>query len=430
MSAQPCDLLLSGGFVVTMAEPGRVFWPGSVAIRGCDIVAVGRASQVEAEWRPAVTLDCGAQAILPGLVNCHVHAGMSLLKGRAGDRTLQQREVIWPFVEAITEKASYIGTRLACLQMMKSGITTFADMWPFPDANAEAVKSTGLRAVLAPYGRTYATGEIEALVSATQRWNDPRLMPAIGIHSLRACASETLHGAAEVARTHGLRVHMHAGENREDFKDGHDLFEIDALGLLRPGTILAGCIHFTKEEIDLAVERGSGVAHNPISNAQFGIGFAPLTQLMRRMPVGLGTDIAGADGHHDLFDEARMAVLADRGRGAVPALGPEDALTMATIGGAGVLGLDRLIGSLEAGKRADVSTVDLDDPRFIPLDRDRPEQILSHLLFVAASADVDTVIVDGQVVVRGGNVVNLDEEEIMSQGREISITCLAKARLA
>ena len=430
---QPCDILLAGGFVVTMERPqGRTFRPGSVAIRDTDIVAVGSSAEVEAQWHARLRLDCSARAILPGLVNSPVHAGMSLLKGRAGDRPLHRRlrEVVWPFVQAMDERASYLGTRLGCLEMVKAGITTFADMWPFPDATAEAVKSCGLRAVLASYGRTYTVGELEALAAAPKRWNDPRLTPAVGIQSLYGVEADTLRQAAATARDRGLRIHMHASETREEVDDGHDFYEIDALGLLRPGTILAHGVHATERELDLAAERSAGIAHNPIANAKLGTGIAPLALMQARLPVGLGTDSAAANDRHDLFDEMRMALLLDRRRGEASTLAPADALAMATIGGASVLGLDSEIGSIEPGKRADIIAIDLDDPRFVPLHRDRPAQVLSHLVFSATGADVETVIVDGRIVVRNGVAETLDEADIIAKGREAAASRLSAAGLA
>jgi 5-methylthioadenosine/S-adenosylhomocysteine deaminase len=430
---QPCDILLAGGFVVTMERPqGRTFWPGSVGIRDTDIVAVGPSAEVEAQWHARLRLDCSAHAILPGLVNSHVHAGMSLLKGRAGDRPLHRRlrEVVWPFAQAMDERASYLGTRLGCLEMMKAGITTFADMWPFPDATAEAAKSCGLRAVLASYGRTHTVGELEALAAAPKRWNDPRLTPAIGIQSLYGVEADTLRQAAATARDRGLRIHLHASETREEVDDGHDFYEIDALGLLRPGTILAHAVHATERELDLAAERGAGIAHNPIANAKLGTGIAPLALMQARLPVGLGTDSAAANDRHDLFDEMRMALLLDRRRGEASTLAPADALAMATIGGASVLGLDSEIGSIESGKRADIIAIDLDDPRFVPLHRDRPAQVLSHFVFSATGADVETVIVHGRIVVRNGVAENLDEADIIAKGREAAASRLSAAGFA
>ena len=409
-----------------------MIWPGSVAIRGRDIVGVGSSAEIAAEWRPVATLDCREHAILPGLINCHVHAGMSLLKSRVGDRPFRRRlrEIIWPLAEALTENAAYVGTRLGCLEMMKAGITTLADMWPFPDANAEAVKSTGLRAVLAPLGRTYATGEIEGLASAAQRWNDDRLTPAVGLPPRSEWARETLRSVAAIAQTSGLRIHIDAAEGHEEITKDNGVEEMDALGLLRPGTLLAGCTRVTPQEIDLMVAHGATFSLNPISNAKLGTGIAPVVLVKGRLPVGLGTDSVCSNDRHDLFDEMRMAVLADRGCGAGAALSAQDALALATISGARVLGLEHQIGSLEAGKRADVITVDLDDPRFVPLHRDRPDQVLSHLVFVASCTDVDTVVVDGRVLVRDGNARNLDETELMNQGRDVSRTSLSRAGLA
>lgn len=426
---QPCDLLLSGGFVVTLAKRGQTFWPGSVAIKGRDIVGVGPADDLARKWLPKQTLDCGTHAILPGFVNCHVHAGMSLLKGCVRG-PFRKEQVLQALVDAITETAAYTGTRFGCLQMMKSGITTFADMWPFPDANAEAVTGVGMRAVLAPFGRSSTTQELEALASAPARWNNHRLAPAMGVHSLRTSIWGHLRSAAEIALAHDLRIHMQAGVRTPESAGGNSLKDAETLGLLRPGTILADLAHATQPEIDLASKCGAGVALLPVSNAQLGSGNAPLARFKARLPVGLGTDAAGAYGRHDLFDEMRVAVLADRGHGAAANLGPEDALEMATIGGARVLRLDDLIGSLETSKRADIVTIRLDDPRFVPLDRGRPQQLLSHLVFAAAAVDVDTVVVDGHMLVQQGIALHLDEEELIAQAREMSNTVLARAGLS
>ncbi len=432
MPPRTCDLLLSGGIVVTMTEPNQVFWPGSVAINGREIVAVGLADEIAAQWQPTATLDCSTQVVLPGLVNCHVHAGLSLLNGRVNDLPFPQwlRKVIWPFAEAMTERASYIGTRLGCLKMMKAGITTFADMWTFLDANAQAVKGMGLRAIMAPYGRTYSTDEFEAMASGAQRWNNDRLTPAIGVRSLYEWTSECLHAASAAARTFGLRIHIDAAETREGIVEGRGIAEVDALGLLRAGTILASCAHVTPQEIDLAALRGAGVALVPISTAKHGSGIAPVAQMKGRVPVGLGTDSVCSNDRYDLFDEMRIAVLASRGRGVAAALGGEEALVMATIGSARVLGLDHWIGSLEVGKRADVITLDLNDPRFVPLHRDRSAQVLAHILFVASGTDVDTVIVDGRILLRDGDAQGLDETELIYQAREISPACMKRAGLA
>ena len=424
---QPCDLLLLDGLVVTMAKRGEMFCPGSVAISGRDIVAVGPTEELARNWLPKLTLDCRAQAILPGFINCHVHAGMSLLKGRAG-HALQDEQILWPLLETITEKAAYTGTHLACLEMMKAGITTFADMWPFPHANAEAVTIAGLRAVLAPWARTYATQELEALASAP--WNNDRLMPSVGLHSLRAVSRDGLRLIAQFARGHDLRIQMHAGRCETESPSGDNLRDAEAIGQLPTGTILADFVNATESEIGLLAKRGTGVAHLPVSNAQVGSGIAPLAQFKGRFPVGLGTDAAGAYGRHDPFDEMRVALLADRGHRAAANLGPQDALDMATIEGARVLRMDHLIGSLEPGKRADLVAINLDDPRFVPLDRGRPAQLLSHLVFAAVAADVDIVIVDGRILVQRGSALHLDEQELIARAREMSGAVLARAGLS
>jgi 5-methylthioadenosine/S-adenosylhomocysteine deaminase len=426
---KPCDLQLSNGFVVTMANGGEICWPGFVAIQGRDIVGVGP-SECADEWRAAIILDCSDSVILPGFISCHVHAGISLLKAAAAAADLlREPEIAWAFIEATTEDSAYVGTRLGCLQMMKAGITTFADMWPFPDANAEAVKSVGMRAVLAPYTRSYDARGFDTIASAASRWMDDRLTPAIGIHSLRDCSRETLGWAGDAARAHDLKVHADAARSKAGAGDGRCIAEAKEMGVLRRGTVLVGCADATEEEFNVAAECGAGIACVPVSDAQLARSVSPLSRWKQRMLVGLGTDISGAQGRHDFFDEMRMAILMDRVSIDDSKLKPRDALEMATIDGARVLGMEHTIGSLEIGKRADLITVRLDDPRFAPLHWDRPDQVLSHLLFAAAPIDIATVIVDGRVLFQNQRALHLDEEEIVRESREASTTCLAKAGL-
>ena len=434
------DLLLAGGFVVTMHRPpgaagerpvGRVFHPGTVAVRDGAIVAVGPAAEVEAAWTAPERIDCARAAVLPGLVNGHVHAAMSLLKGRAGARPLARRlrEVVWPFARAMDEDACRVASRLGCLEMMRAGITTFCDMWPFLDATADAVAESGLRAVLSPY-LLEDGGELDALPAAAARWNNPRLGVAVGIQSLYGCPEPLARRAAAVAAEAGLPIHMHAAETREEVAAGHTVARIDALGLLGPGTILAHAVHVTDADMARIAARGAGVAHNPGSNAKLGTGIARAGALRAAgVAVGLGTDSAAANDRHDLFDEMRLALLFDRRDGA-GTLGPADALAMATIDGARVLGLDGLIGSLAPGKRADLIVVDLADPRFAPLHLDRPDAVLADLVFVAGAADVRDVVVDGRVVVRDRRATTLDGAEVAAAARRAAERCLGAAGLA
>lgn len=424
------DLLLSGGFVVTMDRSRRTFCPGSVAIRGRDIVAIGPSSEVDAQWPAATTLRLESHAILPGLVNCHVHAAMSLLRGAAGDQPLPERlrRVVWPYLRAMDEDDCYAASQLGCLEMLKAGITTFADMWPHVGATARAVEESGLRALLSPYlmdrsshpmdraGDVEAgSRELEREIDDACRWRSQRVGVALGIQSLSACTEATLQWASAVASERGLPVHIHVAETKAEADAGQSVRELDRLGLLRPRTILAHAVWITPEEMDLIAERGAGVAHNPTSNAKLGVGVAPLRDMVTRgVTVGLGTDSAAANDRHDLFDEMRMALLLQRRWIPAEPLGPLDVLTAATVTGARVVALDHLVGSLEAGKRADLIAVDLRDPRFVPLHPDRPEQVYAHLVFAATAGDVDTVVVDGCLLMREHVVLAMDEPTVIA----------------
>jgi 5-methylthioadenosine/S-adenosylhomocysteine deaminase len=426
-----CDLLLAGGCVVTPDRFPAILRDGAVAVRAGALVAVGPAAEVEAAWRPRERIAGDALASLPGLVNTHVHAAMSLLKGRAGDRPLARRlrEVVWPFARAMDEDSCRDAARLGCLEMLRAGITTFNDMWPVLDATAEAATEAGLRAVLSPY-LLEDSRDLDALPDMPGRWSNPRVSVAVGIQSLYGCPEPLARRAAEIAADHGLPIHMHACETRAEVEAGHTVARIDELGLLRPGTILAHAIHVTDEDIATIAARGAGVAHNPVSNAKLGTGVARTAALRAAgIAVGLGSDSAAANDRHDLFDEMRLALLLDRRHGP-GTLGAADALRMATLDGARVLGLDRQIGSLEVGKRADLITVDLSDPKFAPLDLGRADQVLAQLVFSAGAPDVRDVVVDGRVVLRNRNPTTVDPLSVIERGRDAASRCLAAAGIA
>jgi 5-methylthioadenosine/S-adenosylhomocysteine deaminase len=309
--------------------------------------------------------------------------------------------------------------------MMKSGITCFADMWLFADVTAEAVKGSGLRALIAPYGQNLAAADIETFVSSSRKWNDDRVTPALGIAFPETCSNQALEKIAAASRRNDLKIEMHAG-NPEHFA-ARPWKNFDEIGLLGPRTILADCVYATSGEIDLAASCGASVAYTPIADSKFGAGVAPLARIRESMHVGLGTDSVG---NVDLFDEMRLVLLIDRGLGLGAGLEAEDALALATMGGARTLGLDSLIGSLEAGKRADLTVVNLGDSRFTPLHLDRSEQVVSHLVFVGSASDVDTVIVNGRILVRDGVAQGIDESELIAKSREMSHKCFLKAGLA
>lgn len=431
MTASDCDLLLAGGCIVTPDLLPAVLGNGAVAIRDGAIVAVGPAAEIGAAWRPREQIAGEHLAILPGLINTHVHAAMSLLKGRAGDRPLARRlrEVVWPFARVMDEDAARDGARLGCVEMLRAGITTFNDMWPQLDATAEAVIETGARAILSPY-LLEDSRDLDNLAEAPARWRSSRLSVAVGIQSLYGCPEALARRAADVAGTHGLPIHMHACETRAEVEAGHTVARIDELGLLRRGTILAHTIHVSDGDIARIAQRDAGVAHNPISNAKLGTGVAPAAALRAAgIPVGLGSDSAAANDRHDLFDEMRLALLLDRRHGP-GTLRAADALRMATLDGARVLGLEARIGSIEVGKRADLISIDMSDPKFAPLDLGRPEQVLAHLVFSAGASDVRDVVVDGRVVLRGRQFTTLDMREAVARANQAASRCLAAAGIA
>jgi 5-methylthioadenosine/S-adenosylhomocysteine deaminase len=434
--AGPADatLLVSGGIVITMDAERRVLAPGAVAVRGREIVAVGSVEAVEREHPSATRIDATTRIVLPGLVNTHTHAPMVMYRGLADDLALMDwlQHYIFP-AEAKTVAPGFVraGTRLAALEMIRSGTTTYADMYYFEEEIARETKKAGLRAVLgqtiigfpAPDAKTVqdALARTEAFIREFR--DDDLIVPAVAPHSAYLLDREALLACRDLARKHGVPLLIHLAETEDEVKTIRERHAasptgyLDAIGFWAPTTVAAHGVWVSPEDIGTLTRRQVGVSHNPESNMKLASGAAPVPQyLAAGTRLGLGTDGAASNNDLDMFEAMRATALlhklTTRDPRAVPAAA---VLEMATIGGARVLGLDRLVGSLEPGKRADLIVVSADHPRMTPL-----YDPVSHLVYVARGDDVETTIVNGQVLMRERRVLTLNEPEVLAESRRLA----------
>jgi 5-methylthioadenosine/S-adenosylhomocysteine deaminase len=428
------DLLISGGLTVTLDDSWTLIEDGAVAVAGGQIVAVGAASDLVPAYPAAERIDAGGHAIMPGLINCHTHAPMTLFRGLADDLPLDVwlHEHIWP-AEAWAVKPEMVtwGTLLAAAEMIRGGTTLFTDMYFYEDDIGQAAKSAGIRAILgealvdfpSPNGKSPAAGlaYTEDLLS---KWaGDPLVRVSVQPHSPYAASADLLVKSKELATLHGALFLTHVAETASEVaetraKTGRTpAVYLDELGVLDRNTVFAHGVHLTCEEIELIAERGTGVAHCPQSNLKLASGTAPLLAFQKSgVRVGLGTDGAASNNDLNMWGEINSAALLHKLVNNDPtAADARTVVRLATRGGADLLGLGDQLGSLEVGKRADLILIDLQQPHLVPL-----YDIYSHLAYAVAKGDVTTVVIEGQVVMRDRRLLTLDEEEIMAHAREIA----------
>lgn len=430
-SAEPGRLLVDGGTVLVMDEEGTVLPGGAVLIEGERIVGLFDRA---APRPPGVeVLDASGQLVIPGLVNTHGHAAMSLLRGLADDLPLMTwlEENIFPAeAELVAPDFVYWGTLLSSIEMLKSGTTTFADMYFFREEVVRAITEAGIRAVAGPsiigFPAPDFASPAESLAEADaffEKYREhPLLVAGTSSHALYTTSLDDTRAALEVADRHGAPFQIHAAEAKDEDDRAREatgmgvIEALDSIGALRPGTVLAHGIYLSEEDIGRIAAGGAGVAHNPESNMKLGADrAAPVTEFLAAgIPVGLGTDGPASNNDLDLFGEMDTAAKLHKFAAGDPTRLPaETVFRMATAGGARVLGLQDRIGSLEVGKLADIVLVETRRPGLTPLYRP-----YSHLVYAVRGSDVRTVLVNGRVVVRDREILTVDEEAVMAKARE------------
>jgi 5-methylthioadenosine/S-adenosylhomocysteine deaminase len=431
-NAKTVDIVITGGTVLTMAGPN--IDSGAVAIDQHKIIAVGKATDIAKKYTGRTTIDAKGKAILPGFVNAHTHVPMTLFRGIADDRDLMDwlQHFIFP-AEAKNVTADFVkwGTRLAAIEMIQSGTTSFADMYYFESDIARETKRAGLRGVLGetvidfPVADNKTWDDALAYVRKyVNEWkNDDLITPAIAPHAPFTVSRDHLRQVRKLADELHMPILIHVSETKQELKDvaekqggllpGLYLNSIDFLG---HDVIAAHGVWLTPEEIRIFAEKKVGVAHCPESNQMLASGVAPVVDMRNAgINVGLGTDgPAGSNNNLDMIEEAASAARLQKVmRGDPKALSARDVLEMATIGGAKVLGLDSKVGTLEEGKRADVIVIDLQQPKSQPV-----YAVESAIVYAASGSSVTDTIVDGKVLMRSRKVLTVDVPATLKKAKE------------
>jgi len=429
------DLVVNGDFVVTMDPAMTVQTGAAVAIDEGVILAIGPSAEIAAAYPAKVTLDGANRVVMPGLVNGHSHAAMTLLRGVADDLALMDwlQNYIFPAeVEFVDAEFVRIGTELACWEMIRGGTTTFVDMYYYPDTIAEVVERCGMRALVSATVIDQRSPDAENAADSIAKGNDfierwlgrnNRITPIFGPHANYTLDVEQLRATRAAAMKYGVPISIHLSESPYEVqysKDTYGMTSIDLLesiGFFDGPTIAAHVVWPATEEIPILVERKVGVIHNPTSNMKIASGVAPIAEMLAAgVRVGLGTDGAASNNDLDMWEEMRLAALLQKVEQMNPEVLPATTvLRMATSGGATAIGLGDTIGSLEVGKRADLIQVAFVDVHHIPT-----YDVLSHLVYVNDEQDVSAVVVDGKVLMLDGDFRTIDTARVAREARVLA----------
>jgi 5-methylthioadenosine/S-adenosylhomocysteine deaminase len=424
------DLIVAGDHVVTMDPAATVIVNGAVAIDDGVILAVGPADEINASYNSEQTLAGNHRIVLPGLVNGHSHAAMTLLRGVADDLALMDwlNNYIFPAeVEFVDADFVRIGTELACWEMIRGGTTTFVDMYYYPDIIADVVDSCGMRALISATVIDQRSPDAESAVDAIQKGSDfigrwqgrnSRITPIFGPHANYTLNADQLRATRAAAMELGAPISIHMSESPFEVQYSKNTFGttsiefFESIGFFEGPTIAAHVVWPTEAEIPILAERKVGVIHNPTSNMKIASGISPVTDMLKAgVRVGLGTDGAASNNDLDMWEEMRLASFLQKVEQMNPeVLSASTVLNMATRGGATAIGLGDSIGSLEVGKRADLIQVAFDDVHHVPT-----YDVISHLVYVNDEQDVASVVVDGKILMREREILTIDTERVATE---------------
>lgn len=426
------DLLLDGGMILTMDSDRRIIPEGVVAVQGARIAWVGSKAEAEGLFLAPQRVDTAGKVVMPGLVNTHGHWAMTLFRGLVDDRPLEEwLKTIWRVEAAFTSPANVAaGARLAMVEMLHSGTTCAADMyWQFPHTT-EAARQAGFRMLNGPsfaeltgYGGKRGTEYAGAIDYLDRYRDDPLIHLCIQVHATYTTTRAMMEDARRLAEERGLIFVTHAAESKGEMtmvreKYGQTPIEvIDQAGLLGPRALLAHCVHLSDAEIARLAETGTSVAHCPSSNLKLASGIARVAEMLAAgVNVTIGTDGPASNNDLDLFHEAQLAAMVQKGVSGDPTTLPaEQVVAMMTVGGARAMGLGDRLGSLETGKLADIAVIDLASPAMTPC-----YDIYSQLVYAAGPGDVSDVVINGRVVMREREILTLDEEGVKADVRQIA----------
>lgn len=432
---QIVDTIILGGRVLPMDDINTVLPEGAVAIEGENIVAVGPAAEIRSRFTGHLEIDARDSLIMPGLINGHTHAAMTCFRGIADDMELMEwlNRYIFP-AEArnVDPELAYRGSMLACAEMIRSGTTTFCDMYIFEDETARAAKEAGVRCLVgevlfdfpSPNFQTPAEGLLYTR-KLLEKWaGDSLVRIVVEPHSLYTCSPSLLKDAKALADEFRAPYATHLLENRTEAKQLQEKFGkpamkfLEEIGFLSERFTAFHCVAMDEKDIRVFADHGCRAVHNPESNMKLASGIAPASAMRKQgIPVGLGTDGCASNNDLNMFGEmdtaAKLAKVASLDPTALPAL---DALRMATCEGARALGLEHETGSLEVGKKADIIIIGLNKPHLTPLYNE-----YSQIVYATEGADVDTVFINGKIVMRDRKLLTIDEQAAMDRVREIAV---------
>jgi 5-methylthioadenosine/S-adenosylhomocysteine deaminase len=429
------DLIIQGGTLLTMVEGEKPLRQASLLIQGDRIAGILAPEEKTPPFKGTQVLDATDCVVMPGLVNAHGHTAMTLFRGLADDLPLKQWlfEKIFPAeAKHLSDATVYWGALLGCLEMIASGTTTVSDGYFFQDATARAFQKAGLRALIAQGvidfpapGVPDPTQNLAVGKAFIERWNHASelIRPGLFCHSLSTCSDRTLEGAMKLSQAFSLPLQVHLSETEDDVAEvirrtgKRPVLHLHHLGLLNQSLIAVHAVHLEDEEIDLLARSKVGIVHSPESNMKLASGIARVGEMVRKgLVVGLGTDGCASNNNLDLFKEMDTAAKLGKVTTLDPVnMGATTVLKMATIWGAEVLGLEKEIGTIEVGKKADIITIDLRKPHLTPL-----YNPMSTIVYSASGSDVRDVIVNGRVLMKDRALTGLDVEEVMAKVREIS----------
>ena len=432
VKSKKIDTLIEARWVIPVEPAGAVLHDHAIAIDKGVIQSILPCAEARLQYLPEEHTVLSKHALIPGLVNLHTHAAMSLMRGLVDDLPLMEwlNEYIWP-TETQHVNADFVldGTMLACAEMLKGGVTCFNDMYYFPEASAEAALSAGMRAaigmIVIDFPTAYASDADDYLAKGLAMRDEYHEQPLLSFcfapHAPYTVGDNTFANILTYAEQLDLTVHIHLHETETEIKDSLDktglrpIARLHRLGLLSPNLIAVHMVHLTREEIGQIAEQGCSVAHCPSSNLKLANGLAPVTSMLDHgINVGIGTDGAGSNNRLDMFEEIRLtALLAKAQSGRVEALPAHQALQMATLNGARALGLHESIGSLVVGKKADITAID-----FSSLDLSPCYDPVSHIVYSAGRQHVSHVWVDGKMRVNEGQFTSLDEQALLQRAEQ------------
>ncbi len=431
------DLILTAETIVTMDAEYSIFKHGAIAIKDDTIIAVGPQDEILQHHSASEVIDIGSRVIIPGLINAHSHVPMTLLRGLVDDLRLD----VWLMGymmpverEFVSPEFCRLGTLIACAEMIRGGVTCFADMYYFEDTVAQVTKDAGMRAICGQSILKFPTPDAESFEdslaasrSFIEKWkDDPLIIPAVAPHAPYTCTEEILEACRDLAMEFDVPLHIHISETKGEVEDWRETYDMPVvpwlkkLDLFDAKVIAAHCVHIDDGEIHTLEHAGVGIAHNPSSNLKLASGFAPIIEMLDTgLQIGIGTDGTASNNDLDMFEEMRLTSFIAKTVTSDPtALPARNVLEMATRMGAKALHIGHLTGSLEPGKRADLIAIDQDRTHNIPHFEREPQAVYSRLIYATKSSDVQDVMVNGRWLMRDSELLTVQESELFSQAAQ------------